>query len=136
MKRPYGCWLFLLVIVLAAGCAASQGSGTAAKPSRPPVVVAVLDFRNDAVNPELDRQSRTNFQEGVVDYLKSDLDQAQRRFEEAASIDAEDPDTQFHLAMIYKRKGMHKAAKKAFKRSLALDPEKWAWEIRKELKEL
>ena len=54
MKRPYGCWLLLLAMVLAAGCAARQGSGTAAKPSRPPVVVAVLDFRNDAVDPELD----------------------------------------------------------------------------------
>ncbi len=93
-----------------------------------------LSFR--AVNPALDRAAKANLHDGVVDYLKSDFDGAQVRFEEAASIDTDNADTQFHLGMIYKRKGMNQDAKKAFKRSLALDAEKWSWEIQQELKDL
>ena len=93
-----------------------------------------LSFR--PVSAEMDRQRKSHFQSGVVDYLKSDLDVAHAKFEEMAAIDADDPDTQFHLGMIYKRKGMAREAKKAFRKSLTLDPDKWAWEIRQELKDL
>jgi TolB-like protein len=54
MERRFRCWVFPLVVVLACGCATGQGSRRTAKLSTPPIVVAVLDFQNDAADPELD----------------------------------------------------------------------------------
>lgn len=99
-------------------------------------VVALVDIARrlyfvdeDAVARERDRL----FHEGVVAYLRGDLNRAEDTLHTMLKRDRDDADGWVQLAMVYKGKGDIVKARKALRRCRSIDDaEKWAWETEQE----
>ncbi len=80
----------------------------------------------------LARRRDEKVREGMVHYLRGELDPARRAFEDAAAcdVDRHDFDVLFHLGAVAARAGDRRRARRLFRRCLAWDPGgKWRAEI-------
>ncbi|MEK7448613.1 MAG: tetratricopeptide repeat protein [Planctomycetota bacterium] len=85
--------------------------------------------------PALQEKKKQLFSEGLIYYLKNDLDRAGKIFQRILKLDRDDPDALFYLGVIYRNSGQTGKATRFFNRALILDDtEKWRWEISEELK--
>ena len=92
-----------------------------------------FDRRGERTKAARDKHIR----DGMIFHLKGEFGQAADEFRKALALDRQDVDARFHLAMALKAQGLHREAKQALKKCLALDAEsKWYSEICDEMESL
>ena len=84
-----------------------------------------------------ERAREENIREGMVAYVRGDLDGARARFSSCLSADPLDVEALFRLGMAYSRAGNSRQAVLCLRRTLKYDgEEKWRWESKRELERL
>ena len=74
-----------------------------------------------------------HLRQGLIHYLRDELDQAIAEFRAVLKLDSDDADARFHLAKAYRVAGQLDKASRALRRCRACDEEdKWAAEIDRE----
>ena len=82
-------------------------------------------------------QRDAHYREGMVAFLRDELDAAEAKFKAALRLDPGDVDSMLQLGTILKARGQRRRARRMFKKCRSRDLEgKWEWEISRELSEL
>jgi len=100
---------------------------------------ALLDLflETRPLSPAAKTRRDGHFRRGVEFYLKDELDDALKEFRSALKLDRGDIESRLHLAMVYKRMGRTRQARRELKKCLALDHgDKWRREVTDELEAL
>jgi len=87
------------------------------------------------VNPaKYARQKEDIFHEGLRHYVRDELADAIRRFEDVLRFESFDYDAYFYLGLCHRSAGRHKSAVRCFKKCVEFDDDqKWAAEVAQEL---